>query len=203
MVLAEESVCPPFSTPLGDAALWQPPHAPAVVVSNPPWDGRIEGAVESWASLSKFLRREAAPSRAYTLSGNADVTRELRMKASTRHRIVSGGVDLRWLKYQVLPPKKRVEGGWGGGEGAATPRPHGGKATEVVARAAPGEEITATAGFELALTAAGPDVEPPAAASRASLEAMVIPQLKEILRENGAKVGGKKAELVERILALP
>ena len=44
-----------------------------MVVSNPPWDIRIEGADEAWGALSSFLRREAAPSTAYLLSGNAEV----------------------------------------------------------------------------------------------------------------------------------
>ena len=34
---------------------------------------RIEGADEAWGALSSFLRREAAPSTAYLLSGNAEV----------------------------------------------------------------------------------------------------------------------------------
>ena len=39
-----------------------------------------------------------------------------------------------------------------------------------------------------------------AAASRSELEALTVPVLKDILREQGLKVGGKKLELVERLL---
>ena len=36
--------------------------------------------------------------------------------------------------------------------------------------------------------------------SRESLEAMVVPELKVLLRERGLKVSGRKAELIERML---
>merc|ERR1712196_519350 len=39
-----------------------------------------------------------------------------------------------------------------------------------------------------------------AAASRSELEALTVPVLKDRLREQGLKVGGKKNELVERLL---
>ena len=41
------------------------------------------------------------------------------------------------------------------------------------------------------------------AASRADLEGLTVPVLKDRLRAQGLKVGGKKAELVERLLEIP
>ena len=38
-------------------------------------------------------------------------------------------------------------------------------------------------------------------ATRGELDALTVPQLKELLRAGGFKVGGRKAELIDRILA--
>jgi len=68
------------------------------VVSNPPWDLRIEGADEAWAALGAFLRREASGSSdskssgdAWLLCGNPEATKALRMKAAAKVQI-GGGV---------------------------------------------------------------------------------------------------------------
>ena len=37
-------------------------------------------------------------------------------------------------------------------------------------------------------------------ATRGELDALTVPQLKELLRAGGFKVGGRKAELIERLL---
>ena len=84
----------------GDAAHWAPATLPtaaaaaatSLVVSNPPWDVRIEGAAEAWASLGLFLRREASGGLkggasggdAWLLSGNPAATKALRMKATAK-----------------------------------------------------------------------------------------------------------------------
>jgi len=49
----------------------------------------------------------------WTLSGASDLTKHLRMKASRKLPIAHGGVDLRWIKYDVLPPRRE----WLGADG--------------------------------------------------------------------------------------
>ena len=109
-----------------------------LVVSNPPWDKRIEGAEAAWAAMGAFLRREAAGppaawssggggggeaarggggGEAWLLSGNPDATRALRMRASAKVPLVSGGVDLRLLRYKVLPPLTLDAATGGAGDG--------------------------------------------------------------------------------------
>ena len=39
----------------------------------------------------------------YVMSGNADATRGLRMKASEKHALTLGGVNCRLIRYDVLP----------------------------------------------------------------------------------------------------
>ena len=63
-------------------------------MSNPPWDGRLDGAEEAWDALGSFLRREAPGASAHVLTGNMAVTRNLRMRASSKRKLLSGGVDL-------------------------------------------------------------------------------------------------------------
>ena len=66
--------------------------AAALVVSNPPWDLRIEGADEAWGALGTFLRREASGTSdssnsggdAWLLCGNPEATKALRMKAAAK-----------------------------------------------------------------------------------------------------------------------
>ena len=49
---------------VADCLEWTPPHKPSLVISNPPWDGRLEGADAAWTALRSFLKsRPAAASR--------------------------------------------------------------------------------------------------------------------------------------------
>eukprot|EP00472_Partenskyella_glossopodia_P001695 CAMPEP_0197534838 /NCGR_PEP_ID=MMETSP1318-20131121/48496_1 /TAXON_ID=552666 /ORGANISM="Partenskyella glossopodia, Strain RCC365" /LENGTH=408 /DNA_ID=CAMNT_0043092251 /DNA_START=232 /DNA_END=1458 /DNA_ORIENTATION=- len=79
-------------------------------VSNPPWDMRIRDAKEAWQSLGQSLKKNAQTyengGTAYLLSGNKEITQELRMKAARRVPVKAGGVDLRWLEYSIFPAKK-------------------------------------------------------------------------------------------------
>lgn len=83
-------------------------EAPTLVVSNPPWGRRLEEG-DAWYDLGQFLREEAAGSTAVFLSGDATVTRELRMKARNRFPVRIGNVDCRVLVYDVLPKRETKE----------------------------------------------------------------------------------------------
>jgi len=102
------------------------------VVSNPPWDMRIQGAEAAWGAMGKFLRSAAGKStaakgtasplvegtlptvEAWLLCGNPQASNGLGMKRSASVPLSSGGVDLRFLKYAVLPPRTVAgkEGDW-------------------------------------------------------------------------------------------
>jgi putative N6-adenine-specific DNA methylase len=65
-------------------------------------------AVEAWSSLGRFAKTNAGADglTLWTLCGSADLTQHLRMKATRKVPITAGGVDLRWIRYDVLPPKR-------------------------------------------------------------------------------------------------
>ena len=75
-----------------DAAKEAPAHVPDVE--------------EAWQSLGTFFRRECGGATAHLLSGDANATRPLRMRARRKRVLGIGGVDCRLLEYRILPPKK-------------------------------------------------------------------------------------------------
>ncbi|WP_130129935.1 THUMP domain-containing protein [Synechococcus sp. WH 8101] len=80
------------------------PAGPGIVVCNPPYGVRIgaEDELETlYADLAQVVKREASGWEFWLLSGNPAVTGALRMKASRRIPISNGGIDCRWLHYQV------------------------------------------------------------------------------------------------------
>ena len=86
---------------VADCLEWSPSHKPSLVISNPPWDGRLEGADAAWTALRSFLKREAGGGVAHLLTGNMPVTRNLMMRASKKKKLSTGGVDLRCLTYDI------------------------------------------------------------------------------------------------------
>lgn len=86
---------------VADCLAWAPDTKPSVVISNPPWDGRLEGADAAWTALRSFLKREAGGGVAHLLTGNMPVTRNLMMRASKKKKLATGGVDLRCLTYEI------------------------------------------------------------------------------------------------------
>ena len=74
------------------------------MVCNPPYGVRIGDQDQLdvlYSDLGKTLKVQASGWDAWLLSGNAAVTGALRMKASRRIPVSNGGIDCRWLHYQV------------------------------------------------------------------------------------------------------
>jgi len=84
-----------------DAGRLSPEPRPTLVVSNPPWDGRLDGGEAAWEAMRDFLKREVGGGTAYLLSGNMPLTQTLRLRATSKRKLVSGGVDLRFLEYHL------------------------------------------------------------------------------------------------------
>lgn len=85
------------------------PAPPTLTISNPPWGMRLGGEIMAWECMGKFLREYAGGCTAVFLSGDAGVTRGLRMKARKRMPVRIGNVDTRVLIYDVLPKRKDGE----------------------------------------------------------------------------------------------
>lgn len=74
------------------------------VVVNPPWGERLdeeETTHIAWADLGRFLHERCRGQRAHVLSGNADLTRHLGLRASRRYALRTGPIDCRFLTYEI------------------------------------------------------------------------------------------------------
>ena len=75
-----------------------------MLVCNPPYGvrvGRDDALDDLYGALGNSFKTKASGWDAWVLSGNAAVTGALRMKASRRIPVSNGGIDCRWLHYQV------------------------------------------------------------------------------------------------------
>ena len=92
----------------GDCRDFEPPPEPGILVCNPPYGERLGGglgggeALESlYADLGRMLKERCSGWSLWLLSGNPELTGALRMKASRRIPISNGGIDCRWLHYEI------------------------------------------------------------------------------------------------------
>ena len=89
---------------LGDARDVVPPQQPGMLVCNPPYGARL-GAEEDleglYGDLGAALKQRCSRWTLWLLSGNPELTGALRMKASRRIPVSNGGIDCRWLRYDI------------------------------------------------------------------------------------------------------
>lgn len=86
-----------------DAATFDPPFLPSLVVTNPPWgerQGEGDDLVASWRAVGTFLRR-CPGAQAYVLSGAPELTRHIGLRSSRRWPLKIGPHDVRWLHYAM------------------------------------------------------------------------------------------------------
>lgn len=97
-------VAPWIDLQQGDCRAFMPPPGPGVLVCNPPYGARI-GAGEAldalYSDLGQMLKERCSGWDLWLLSGNPELTGALRMKASRRIPVSNGGIDCRWLHYQI------------------------------------------------------------------------------------------------------
>lgn len=89
-----------------DVGRFVPPVPPAAVFVNPPWGERLNdaGVTQAWHDLGTFLHDRCPGAVAWVLSGNAALTRHLRLKKSASRPVACGPIDARWLRYELRPP---------------------------------------------------------------------------------------------------
>lgn len=88
----------------GDARDVVPPEQPGILVCNPPYGARLgaEDDLESlYAALGAMVKQRCSGWTLWLLSGNPELTGALRMKASRRIPVSNGGIDCRWLQYEI------------------------------------------------------------------------------------------------------
>jgi putative N6-adenine-specific DNA methylase len=107
-------VAPWIRFALADARDVTPPPGPGVIVTNPPHGARLgdrETLRELYGALGERLRRHAPGWTLWLLSGHPELTASLRLKASQRVPVSHGGIDCRWLRYDLRPPSDRPSDG--------------------------------------------------------------------------------------------
>ena len=80
------------------------PDGPGVLVCNPPYGQRIgdEAELEGvYRELGNYAKAKAAGWQLWLLSGNRNLTGALRLKAERRIPVSNGGIDCRWLHYDI------------------------------------------------------------------------------------------------------
>ncbi len=98
-------VAPWIRFELGDARAFTPPTGgPGVVVTNPPHGERLgtgEDLEGLYADFGQRLRERAPGWTLWLLSGHPSLTGSLRLKAARRYPVSHGGIDCRWLRYEL------------------------------------------------------------------------------------------------------
>ena len=88
----------------GDFRDFHPPEGPGIIVCNPPYGkrlGDINTLEELYSDLGAMAKQRCSGWQLWLLSGNPTLTRALRMKASRRIPVSNGGMDCRWLRYDI------------------------------------------------------------------------------------------------------
>lgn len=84
-----------------DVEDYRPKLRPDVVVTNPPWDRRLDGADVAWTKLGHFSRAIMPGKSVWTLSGNDAVMQRIDLAQNRSFRFNAASVDLTFAKYCV------------------------------------------------------------------------------------------------------
>ena len=88
----------------GDFRDFSPPPGPGMLVCNPPYGARLgqgDDLEGLYADLGRMVRERCGGWTLWLLSGNPALTGALRLKASRRIAVSNGGIDCRWLRYEI------------------------------------------------------------------------------------------------------
>ena len=88
----------------GDFRDFIPPQGQGILVCNPPYGVRLgsgEDLEGLYADLGRMLKERCPGWTLWLLSGNPELTGALRLKASRRIAVSNGGIDCRWLRYEI------------------------------------------------------------------------------------------------------
>jgi putative N6-adenine-specific DNA methylase len=97
----------PFDIPLKQIEAQEvkaPTDTPGLLIANPPYGERLGGDDDLealYGDLGRMVKERCSGWTLWLLSGNPALTGALRMKASRRVPVSNGGIDCRWLRYDV------------------------------------------------------------------------------------------------------
>jgi putative N6-adenine-specific DNA methylase len=87
-----------------DIGEWMPSVPPARVVVNPPYGERIGDRSELprlYEKLGEFLKQRCKGASAFVLSGSAELTRHIGLKATRKWPLFNGPIECRLLQYDM------------------------------------------------------------------------------------------------------
>lgn len=86
----------------GDAAAFQPPAGPGLVVVNPPHGERLAGTVEQWRALGDLLKRSFKGWQAAVLAGGEDRGKHIGLRPRRRIPVMNGPREGRILIFDLF-----------------------------------------------------------------------------------------------------
>ena len=82
----------------------QLPYEKGMIICNPPYGKRIgfeEDLKILYEELGAFAKKRCSGWELWLLSGNSHLTRSLKLKSKKKFPISNGGIDCRWLNYEI------------------------------------------------------------------------------------------------------
>jgi putative N6-adenine-specific DNA methylase len=95
-----------------DVGTFVPKHVPGVVLVNPPYGKRIgegEDLADAWHDLGTFLHEQCPGATAWIISGDATLTKKLRLRAEQKYPCRNGSIECRLLKYSMRKKDEKPE----------------------------------------------------------------------------------------------
>lgn len=94
---------------VADARRFRPSVPPAAVVVNPPYGDRLgegDDLLDTWDALGNFFHEQCRGAMAHVLCGNPDLPKRLGLRSSRKIPVKNGGIDCRWLRYEIGMERK-------------------------------------------------------------------------------------------------
>ena len=85
----------------GDAAAFQPPTGPGLVVVNPPHGERLGTAAERWRALGDLLKQRFRGWKAVVLAGGEDRGKHIGLRPRRRIPVMNGPLEARILVFDL------------------------------------------------------------------------------------------------------
>jgi putative N6-adenine-specific DNA methylase len=86
----------------GDAAVFQPPPGPGLVVVNPPYGERLGAADAGWRALGDLLKQRFKGWQAVVLAGGEDRGKHIGLRPRRRIPVMNGPLEARILLFDVF-----------------------------------------------------------------------------------------------------
>ena len=87
-----------------DARILEPPCESGLIVVNPPYGERLgltEQLKDVYRDFGHTLKTRFKGWTCWLLSGNSELSEELKLKANEKHKVMNGPIECRFMKYEI------------------------------------------------------------------------------------------------------